>query len=168
MNQHVDVPTRGINILDLLLSNNDRLISHVTTKSTVMSDHDMVDVALTFNPTSAAHSHINLFDPNDFRSLDFQRANFDKLNESLGSVDWKDLRESCSFEDFPALFTETVHRVCQSHVPLKKPPSGKPSSYNSLRRKKAKLKMRLSAARCTQLRNWRLPSIWFAMTFVML
>ena len=149
MNQHVDVPTRGINILDLLLSNNDRLISHVTTKSTVMSDHDMVDVALTLNPTSAAHSHINLFDPNDFRSLDFQRANFDKLNESLGSVDWKDLRESCSFEDFPALFTETVHRVCQSHVPLKKPPSGKPSSYNSLRRKKAKLKMRLSAARCT-------------------
>ena len=149
MNQHVDVPTRGTNILDLLLSNNDRLISHVTTRSTVMSDHDMVDIALTINPTSTSHSHINLFDPNDFRSLDFQRADFDKLNESLGSVDWIDLRESCSFEEFPALFTDTVHRVCQAHVPQKKPPSGKPSSYNSLRRKKAKLKMRLSAARCT-------------------
>ena len=149
MNQHVDVPTRGTNILDLLLSNNDRLVSHVTTRSTVMSDHDMVDIALTINPTSAPHSHINLFDPNDFRSLDFQRANFEKLNESLESVDWIGLRESCSFEDFPAVFTKTVHRVCQSHVPLKKPPSGKPSSYNSLRRKKAKLKMRLSAARCT-------------------
>ena len=149
MNQYVNVPTRGANILDLLLSNNDRLISHVTTRSTVMSDHDMVDITLTINPTSASHSHINLFDPNDFRSLDFQRADFDKLNKSLESVDWRDLRESCAFEEFPALFTETVHGICQANVPLKKPRTGKPSSYNSLRRKKAKLMTRLAAARCT-------------------
>ena len=53
MNQHVDVPTRGTNILDLLLSNNDRLISHVTARSTEMSDHEIVDIALTINPTVA-------------------------------------------------------------------------------------------------------------------
>ena len=148
MNQHVDVPTRGTNILDLLLSNNDRLISHVTTRSTEMSDHEIVDIALTINPTVASHPHINLYDPNDFRSLDFQRADFDKLNDSLRCVDWSDLRESCSFEDFPELFTKTLHSVCAANVPLKKPPAGKPSSYNSLRRKKAKLKTRLAAARC--------------------
>ncbi|KAL5254852.1 hypothetical protein ACHWQZ_G014331 [Mnemiopsis leidyi] len=113
-------------------------MSHVTTRSTVMSDHDMIDITLTINPTSASHSHINLFDTNDFRSNDFQRADFDKLNESLESVDWRDLRESCSFEEFPALFIETVHGICQANVPLKKPRTGKPFSYNWLRRKKAK------------------------------
>ena len=46
------------------------------------------DIALTINPTSAPHPHINLFDPNDFQLLDFQRANFEKLNESLESGDW--------------------------------------------------------------------------------
>ena len=117
MNQHVDVPTRGTNILDLLLSNNDRLVSHVTTRSTVMSDHDMVEIALIINPSSAPHSHINIFDPNDFRSLDFQRANFDKLNESLSSVNWIDLRESCSFEEFPALFRDSA-QYPSSQCPL--------------------------------------------------
>ena len=37
--------------------------------------------------------------------------------------------------------------MCLAEVPLKKPPTGQPRCYNTLRRKKAKLKKRLAAAR---------------------
>ena len=38
--------------------------------------------------------------------------------------------------------------VCSENVPKKRPPTGKPKLYNSLRRKKSRLKVRLSAAKC--------------------
>ena len=44
LSQVVNVPTRGNNILDLVLCNNDRLVLDVKTEPTDLSDHDMVDV----------------------------------------------------------------------------------------------------------------------------
>ena len=44
LNQMVTVPTRGQNTLDLVLCNNDRLISDVKTVPTDISDHNIVSV----------------------------------------------------------------------------------------------------------------------------
>ena len=48
----------------------------------------------------------------------------------------------------PAKFTDKVLNTCIANIPKKRPPTGKPKLYNSLRRRKSKLKTRLSAARC--------------------
>ena len=50
LNQMVTVSTRGSNTLDLFLCNNERLVSDVNFESIEMSDHDMVEVLLSFNP----------------------------------------------------------------------------------------------------------------------
>ena len=50
LNQMVTVPTRGQNTRDLVLCNNDRLISDVKAVPTDISDHNMVCVLLSFNP----------------------------------------------------------------------------------------------------------------------
>ena len=81
------------------------------------------------------------------------------------------MRNLCSFEEFPALFTDidsfwefqiisdysdflrqmilhcldTLFQICQSFVPHKRVPSGRPKHVNALRRKKARLKTRLDA-----------------------
>ena len=55
------------------------------------------------------------------------------------------MRKLCSFEEFPALFTDTLFQICQSCVPQKRVPSGRPKHVNALRRKKARLKTRLDA-----------------------
>ena len=104
-------------------------------------------MTLAFNPTTSSTPNVNLFDKNEFRALDFQRADFEKLNYQLSLVDWHELRSSCVFEEYPSVFTKKLHEVCLAEVPLKKPPTGQPRCYNTLRRKKAKLKKRLSAAR---------------------
>ncbi|KAL5263407.1 hypothetical protein ACHWQZ_G008693 [Mnemiopsis leidyi] len=83
-----------------------------------------------------------------FRALDFNRADFEKLNEKLSAVNWEGLRDSTTFEDFPAEFTRKVQDICLENVPRKKPPTGKPKIYNSLRRKKSRLNIRLLAAKC--------------------
>ena len=87
-------------------------------------------------------------DEANFRSLDFNRADFSELNKVFHATDWKTLMDAGTFEEFPAKFTKTLLNVCQANVPKKRPPSGKPKVYNALRRRKAKLKIRLSAATC--------------------
>ena len=146
LNQVVTVSTRGSNTLDLVLCNNDRLVSDVTSEPTEMSDHDMVSVLLSFNPGLMEEAHASYLDEMSFRSLDFNRADFERINDVLQNVDWCELRETSTFEEFPKEFTKKVLAACLENVPRKRPPTGKPKLYNSLRRKKARLKIRLSAA----------------------
>ena len=44
--QYVDVKTREENILDLLLTNNDRLVHHVQSEKHEISDHNVVEVLI--------------------------------------------------------------------------------------------------------------------------
>ena len=75
-------------------------------------------------------------------SRNFRKTIFDTVN-------WEKLRHSCTFEEFPAKLTQTVLNACLDSVPRKQFPSGKPKLYNAFRRKKSKLRVRLSAAKCT-------------------
>ena len=148
LGQMVTTPTRGNNILDLILCNNNRLICDVTCEATEISDHMMVNALLSFNPGFIAEAQSTYLDETSFRALDFNRADFEELNKALSSVNWNAERDSTTFEDFPAEFTRKVLDVCLENVPRKRPPKGKPNVYNSLRRKKSRLKNRLAAALC--------------------
>ena len=147
LNQQILLPTRGNNTLDLLFTNNDRLVCHVSSEETSLSDHNVVDVVLSFNPTIRSVPSANSANKNEFRSLDFRHADFDKLNDRLWAIDWDQLRSSYSFDDFPAVLTNKIFSECSAVIPLKKPPAGHPKCYNTLRRRKAKLKTHLSAAK---------------------
>lgn len=145
LNQYVMCPTRGSNVLDLFLTNNSRLVSNVECKTTSMSDHNMVDIMLAWNPLSGDESKVPTFDENSFRSLDFSKADVSNLKQKLSEVDWVMLRSVCTFEEFPALFTDTLFQICQSCVPVKKVPTGRPKQLNALRRRKVRTRARLDA-----------------------
>ena len=148
LSQVVTVSTRGNNTLDLVLCSNDRLVSDVTCEATEISDHDMVNVLLSFNPGLMEEAQASYLNEMSFRALDFNRADFEPIIEILNRVNWKDLRDASTFEEFPAEFTRTVLNICLENVPRKRPPTGQPKLYNSLRRKKSRLKIRLAAAKC--------------------
>ena len=145
LSQYVMIPTRGSNTLDLFITNNDRLVTAVQSEPTKLSDHNLVDVMLAWNPLHPEKSAINTFDENSFRSLDFHKADFDVLRSKLKEMDWAELRSSSSFEEFPALCTETLLEICSSCVPLKTPPTGRPKHINALRRKRNRQSARLEA-----------------------
>ena len=147
LNQYVSSPTRGNNILDLFLTNNEYLVTNISSNSTDLSDHNMVDVMLSFNPTDSNRSHVNVFDENEFRSLDFTQADFSEIRKKLEDVNWEELRMNSTFEEFPRLFTDTLYQICKDCAPVKKiSKTGKPRSLHALQRKKAKFKVRLQAA----------------------
>ena len=145
--QFILVPTRKNNILDLFMTSNDRLISNVSSSPTYLSDHNLVDLLLSYNPLSLEQhqSHTASFEPDSFQSLDFQKVDFEKIKEKLNSVNWDELRDICSFEEFPALFTLTVLQICLIFTPAKRQSFGKPKALNALRRKKSRLIARLKA-----------------------
>ena len=145
LSQMVNVPTRGNNILDLVLCKNERLVFDVKADPTDISYHNMVNVLLPFEPGVMEEAHL---DEMNFRSLDFNRADFSEINKVLEVTDWIELRNTGTFAEFPTTFTNKLLSVCLANVPKERPPSGRPKLYNSLRRRKSKLKTRLSAAKC--------------------
>jgi len=145
LNQYVSAPTRGNNILDLFITNVDNLVVNISSCSTDMSDHNLVDVLISYNPMSSSQCHVNVFDKHEFRSLDFNKADFEEVNNQLRDIDWVEMRNRCTQEEFPELFTESLFSVCAACVPLKKVGNGKPRLMKVLRRKKKRLKARLNA-----------------------
>jgi len=145
LSQYVLSPTRGKSVLDLFITNNSRLVTNVQSESTRLSDHDMIDIMLAYNPVVMEKATIPKFNDESFRSLDFHKADYDSLRGMLGKVNWSHLRTSCSFEEFPAVFTEKLLEICSACVPRKAAPTGRPKHVNALRRKRNRQNARLQA-----------------------
>ena len=142
--QYVTLATRLNNILDLLFTNNQFLVTNISVIDTGMSDHRMIDISISLNMGVPRNT-----DPikEGFECLDFRMADFDALNEKISSVPWEELFNLCSFQEFPPLFTMVLLQLCSDLVPTRKPRTGKPKVLNALRRKKKRIAIRLSKLR---------------------
>ena len=77
MNQYILTPTRDNSILDLFFCNSDSLVTNATPGSTTLSDHDLVDIMLSYKPSDFGNQKKTTnFDVHSFRSLDFNKGNF--------------------------------------------------------------------------------------------
>ena len=146
LSQYVDKPTRQQNILDLVLSNQPNMIKHIEVEDTKLSDHRLIRVKTNFGlkPPNSIRRHI---EPHTYRSLNFYKAQFDEINHHIGSVNWDELNELCTPDEFPELVRLTILQICELYTPVKCCRSKKLSKYKrerrSLGRKKRKLNLRL-------------------------
>ena len=146
--QHVSLPTRMNNILDLYISNSEDLVSHVSTRDTNLSDHRLVEISLSYNPCSSSFSDPPNFESSSFRNLDFNKADFDKINGMLSETNWDLLINTCPQESFPELFSLTVLQICEQCCPKKVPPKSSLSRAVSIpSRKKRKIQNQLAEAK---------------------
>ena len=145
LQQVVDSPTRGHNILDLFLVNKVSLVGKVQVVGTELSDHDLVQVGLTFHPSRPQKRHRAKLE--GFRALDWHNGDYDLLRERLAERNWEKLHSENDFQSFPGVFTQEILSVCQEVFPEVKAPRGKPNCYQKLRRKKIKLRARVEALR---------------------
>ena len=149
LSQYVNVPTRKNNILDLFLSNNINLVLQCKAVDTSLSDHRLIQVQTTHNIKSDYTYPKAPILQHTFRSLNFNKANFDQISEHLANINWNDLQSLCSLEEFPELIRLTVLQVCMLYTPLKTSNAPKQNSFvkkrNILRRRKAKINNQISA-----------------------
>ena len=118
LSQYVDVSTRQNNILDLCLMNTDRILN-ISSDPTKLSDYNVVSITTQYPLDAIPKAHTTLSEPHTFRSLNMQKADFDKVRSHLQTVDWDVLRESCSAAEFPELLKLTVLQICELYIPEK-------------------------------------------------
>ena len=157
LSQCIDKPTRGDSILDVLLTNNCRAIGHVKSTNTCLSDHNLVEITLKYNPALGAKVHDSLpkWDPHSFRGRNLDSADYEKMNGDFHEVDWDRMLSQCEEEHdgdkdgsyFVHQLRQSVLETCISHSELKKTPTARKVSKNKrvLIRQKKKLKARIKA-----------------------
>ena len=154
MNQYVEDPTRGQNILDIFCTNNPFLVCNTNVEYTPMSDHKIVNIDLTINATGCTNDRTSKEKClTGFSAIDFRRADFEKISQRVNDINWNIVRQNSSFEEFPAKFTEILLDICQKSAPKKRPRTGKPKKMNALRRKKRRLESKLDNSRTPEQRR---------------
>ena len=121
--QEVDRPTHGASILDLIWTNDSHLVSAVHVEDwPVFTDHKIVIAHSTFRlqKQEAPKEQIHLLAiGKKLKSLDFNKADWEKVNAELSKIDWSPME---GLDPTSALdnFFELVLPALQKSVPAKK------------------------------------------------
>ena len=157
MTQCIDKPTRGDNILDVLLTNNDRTIGCIKSTESCVSDHNLVEITLRYNPGKGFKPRTGpVWDPMTYRGRNLETASFEDIRAELDEVDWDQMMSQCEETSdgdsdcahFVDLFRQKVLQTCISHSEPKKTPSsnsGGSRNKRLLKRQRDKLKARYLA-----------------------
>ena len=177
LSQVADKPTctaeSGVeNTIDLVLTNSEESIREVETLDTSLSDHKYVTIILSdcFQGPKLKKNINNILAPGSsdvtevsFSSLNFHKADFEKINRELEEVDWDTLKAESTHEVFPELFYKKLLTIFQRNTPLKRYSKKEKSKYSAvcrvINRKRRKVKARLRALQHLLPSSRRLPSL---------
>ena len=108
--QYIDFPThRKNNILDLVLSNNDCVISVENLGPLSNSDHVMLLI----------HSCVDfLVNENNEVKLDWSKANYDEMKNNLLNKNWLNVLNSDNIESNWQSFKSVINEVIKKNVPI--------------------------------------------------
>ena len=124
--QQVDVVTHGVETLDLVLSNDDDLVSEVTAEEySQFTDHRLLTGSLSYKSLEEEEEQEEeylLGVGKRFSKLDFYKAPWPEIQEELAKIDWESVKTASS--DDPTLglniFNEKILEVLEKHVPERK------------------------------------------------
>ena len=113
LSQLVNFPTRGNNILDLVLTTSDDLVTNLIVNDEFSnSDHRTITFNLNFSGKEPNASNEKV--------PDFRRANFQKLREKLVRTDWNHFYSIGSINDQWSSFTNIYVKTTQECMPFRK------------------------------------------------
>nr|CAD2205370.1 unnamed protein product [Meloidogyne enterolobii] len=113
LKQKIDKPTRGVNILDLLLTNEDELIKAITINPPISkSDHNTIEFEISFT---------NNYQDNTYKYPNFRKANYEIINAHFSTINWNLVFTQCSdINQLYFTFQSIIHNVICSYVPESK------------------------------------------------
>ena len=121
LTQTVKDATRGGNTLDLIFTNKVQDVCSTGTQDTILSDHRLVELTLTYNPLKGYKDEVREVDPHSYRAVDVHSADYDCINERLAKVDWDKMKENVGEDKdgtkFLTKIQETVLDAVLDHSP---------------------------------------------------
>ncbi|KAF2351558.1 Endonuclease/exonuclease/phosphatase [Trinorchestia longiramus] len=111
LQQHVNEPTRGNNILDLVMTTTDLSINglEVTDK---IGDHQMIDFSLEVQDPNSSTQHKQVFD--------YKRENFELMREELGNYNYEVLMNNKNAEESYMILKDKLATATDHHIPRKR------------------------------------------------
>ncbi|KAF2348737.1 Reverse transcriptase domain [Trinorchestia longiramus] len=108
--QHVNKPTRGNNILNLVMTTPDLSINglEITDK---IGDHQMIDFSLEVQDPNTRTEHK--------QALNYKRANFELMKEELGSYNYEVLMSNKNAEECYMILKGKIATATEHHIPRK-------------------------------------------------
>lgn len=147
LSQYILKPTRENNILDLVLTNNDKLIHNYDVVPTIFSDHNLINISLNYEAALPIPCHQNIRTAPVFSQLNFLSADWDMINACLMEVEWGALLDECNHTAMVDAFVEKIEQICLDLVPPKRKKSKKfnniPRDRKIMMKKRTKLTKQL-------------------------
>ena len=110
--QHVHDPTRGQNILDIILSTNETQVSRVDIGPEFSnSDHKTISFNINWNTIQQSSNYEKV--------PDFQRADFEKLRRILSNIDWSEIFRIENLEVAWNRFLDILNNAISECVPMR-------------------------------------------------
>lgn len=152
LNQHINTPTRGTNILDIVLTNNDALLHNITVNRTNLSDHSIITLTTNLSTNMQTRSTSETHQALNFSHLNFlsESVCWEGMKRDLSEIKWNSLMKDLDTESqYDVLVTKCLE-TSKKHVPLRRPSkktlsnkSNIPRDRKILMRKRTKLKKKL-------------------------
>ena len=121
LKQHVHAPTRGQNILDIVLSTENELIEQLFIKDKI-GDHNTVEFNITASRTNRESVRYN---------YNFRRANFVNLRNEIVNTDFEQYFHEKTADECFEYTRDTVLQASMRHIPKKKTQINNPSWFNN-------------------------------------
>lgn len=150
LNQIIDAPTRGTNILDLIFTNNDELIHGLNIEKNILSDHNLIRITSNIweTETHKASGETIGNTTTDFGDLNFFSARTDWTNiaRELGEIDWHMEMENIHVEEQYDFLINRTLQIATKHTPLRRLRNSPsiPRDRKILMRKRCKLIMKIA------------------------
>ena len=110
--QHVKVPTRGKNILDLVLSSEENMIEDLEVRGPVAnSDHNLITFRLMYKTEEEDKRKIN---------YKYDKADYVAIQEKIRLIKWRERFEGKTVEDMWKIFKREITEIRDSQVPIAK------------------------------------------------
>ena len=141
LDQLVQIPTKGANILDLVFSN-PLIIDNIDSIETSISDHNIIR-AVTRIPKSPVKKEclnpvLSVFD-----HLNFNSANWSNINDALSNIGWNDELTNLSVDEMLSKITSVVGNICENNCKRKPGNRRRKSKFAYDRRKLIRKRSRI-------------------------
>ena len=112
LDQLVQRPTRGANIIDLVFSN-PLSIDNIDSIESSISDHNIIKVVTCITKSPLKKNCLNPV-TSVFDHLNFKSTNWSNINDTLSDIDWNSELTSLSIDQMLSKITSVVGNICET------------------------------------------------------
>jgi ribonucleases P/MRP protein subunit RPP40 len=112
LTQHIKFPTRGDNILDLVISSDKNLVDDIENACPIAnSDHNVILWSLRYKLKQSS---------NNIQRYDYYKGNYPKISSELLAINWSLSLDSLNSEECSDKIDGILQKLREKHIPLKR------------------------------------------------